>query len=100
MPRGPGETYGRLEQELQAERAAALGRIGRTLEELLAALEDLRTRIDASSGADRPALISRHVELRARAATYRWYLEVQREAIGLRRHHHLDEMYPLPPPLV
>jgi hypothetical protein len=28
---------------------------------------------------------------------YRWYLEVQREAIGLRQHQHLDEFYPIPP---
>lgn len=30
---------------------------------------------------------------------YRWYLEVQREALGLRRHHVLDELYPIPEPI-
>jgi len=30
---------------------------------------------------------------------YRWYLEVQREAMGLRHHHRLDEFYRIPPDL-
>jgi hypothetical protein len=34
--------------------------------------------------------------LRARAVTYRWYLEVQREALGMRRHDVLDEFYEVP----
>ena len=35
-------------------------------------------------------------ELRARALKYRWYLEVQREALGFLRHDGLDEFYKVP----
>ena len=38
-------------------------------------------------------------ELRRQALQYRWYVEVQREAIGLRRHDVLDEFYRIPPPV-
>jgi hypothetical protein len=41
----------------------------------------------------------RHAELRERARRYRWYLEVQRESVGLTRHEALDELYPIPGPL-
>jgi hypothetical protein len=37
--------------------------------------------------------------LRARARQYRWYLEVQREALGLRHHGFLDRFYAVPGPL-
>jgi hypothetical protein len=46
---------------------------------------------------DRARAVSRYRELRAHAVRYRWYLEVQREAIGLRHHHRLDEFYRIPP---
>ncbi|HZH79252.1 MAG TPA: hypothetical protein VEY88_24740 [Archangium sp.] len=39
----------------------------------------------------------RHKELRAEAEKQRWYLVIQREALGLRQHADLEEMYPLPP---
>jgi hypothetical protein len=35
--------------------------------------------------------------LRREALRYRWYLEVQRESVGLRHHHCLDEFYRIPP---
>jgi hypothetical protein len=31
--------------------------------------------------------------------TLRYYLVVQREAMGLRRHADVDRVYPIPPPL-
>jgi len=93
------EAFGKVEQEIQQERAAALGRIARTLESLLARLEMLRQRAQAESGPAREAAIAEHGEVRRRALTYRWYLEVQRESVGLRRHDLLDEIYPVPPPL-
>lgn len=37
--------------------------------------------------------------VRAEAVRYRWYLEVQREALGIRNHRSLDEFYPMPPAL-
>ena len=94
-----GEALGKMEQELRQERAAALGRIARTLESLLVRLETLRQGAEAVTGPDRAAIVAEHAEVRARATTYRWYLEVQREAVGLRRHDRLDDFYRLPPPL-
>jgi len=88
-----------VEQELQQERAAALGRIARTLEGLIARLELLRAKASTASGPERSAIAEEHAEVRGRAMTYRWYLEVQRESVGLRRHDTLDELYPVPPPL-
>jgi hypothetical protein len=35
-------------------------------------------------------------DLRTLAVKYRWYLEVQREALGMRRHDVLDEFYKVP----
>ena|SRR5436190_10608248 len=93
------EALAKVEQEFQQERAAALGRIARTLESLLGRLEMLRARADTVSGAAREAAIAEHAEVRAQATTYRWYLEVQRESVGLRRHETLDEIYPVPSPL-
>jgi hypothetical protein len=93
------EAFGKVEQEFQQERAASLGRIARTLESLLVRLETLRERAETAAGPDREALVAEHAEVRARATTYRWYLEVQRESIGLRRHDTLDEVYRLPPAL-
>ena len=93
------EALGKVERELQQERAAALGRIARTLESLLVRLETLRLRAEAVTGPERAAVIAEHAEVRGRATTYRWYLEVQRESVGLRRHDALDEIYRLPPPL-
>jgi hypothetical protein len=93
------EAYARVEQEFQQERAAALGRIAGTLERLLARLETLRQRAEAVNGPAREAVIAEHAEVRAQALTYRWYLEVQRESVGLRRHDTLDAIYPVPPAL-
>jgi hypothetical protein len=90
------QSFGRIERELQEERASALGRIGRTLQELLARLESLRATLELTPRSERDRLIKQYRETWERAKTYRWYLEVQREAIGLRRHERLDEMYPLP----
>ncbi len=45
---------------------------------------------------DHAALVDEYRSLRRQARRYRWYLEIQREAIGLRRHELLDELYPIP----
>jgi hypothetical protein len=89
--------FSRIQREIQAEKAAALARIAGTLEDLIAEME--RTRRAAGGAADletRARLCARHGELRERAVRYRWYLEVQREAVGITRHEALDEMYPIP----
>ena len=85
-----------LLRELNEERAAALHRISSTLESLIRQLHASRERVRQASGADREREIAAWRDLRARAARYRWYLEVQREALGIRRHDVLDEFYRLP----
>jgi hypothetical protein len=93
------QAYEAVQRALQKERAAALGRIGRALEARLTRLGDLRARWDAAAPDERRALARAYAECRAEARRYRWYLEVQREAVGLRHHHDLDRAYPIPPAL-
>jgi hypothetical protein len=86
-----------LLRELQEERAAALARISRRLERLLDQLQATREQIARDRDEDRARNIAAYRELHKEAVKYRWYLEVQREAIGLRQHQHLDEFYRIPP---
>jgi hypothetical protein len=86
-----------LLKELQEERAAALARISRRLERLLNQLQATREQIARGGDEDRARDIAAYRELHKEAVKYRWYLEVQREAIGLRQHQHLDEFYRIPP---
>jgi hypothetical protein len=91
------EGLSRIQDEINAEKAAALSRIAGTLEALLAELR--RIAAEAAASQERERAVARHREVREQALRYRWYLEVQREAIGLTRHEALDEMYPVPEPL-
>jgi len=68
-----------IEQELKAERAASLGRAGAALESALAAWR----------AAPSPTT-------QKEAQKRLWYLVVQREAIGLRRHRDVYELYGVP----
>jgi hypothetical protein len=93
------ESVGRVENEIRAEKAAALGRVGERLE---AALNELR---DVAQRLAEPLDESRGAELRAayRAAleqvrTARLHLLIQREAIGLRNHRVVDQQFPEPAP--
>ena len=94
--RAPNEGHKQLLRELQEERAAALQRISYTLESLIRQLHASRQRIRLASGPDRDREVATWRDLRARAVKYRWYLEVQREALGMRRHDVLDEFYQVP----
>lgn len=76
-------------RELTEERVAALTRISRTLESLIEQLQALGK--DSTTRGTEP-----YESLRARARQYRWYLEVQREALGLRNHRFVDEVYRIP----
>jgi hypothetical protein len=86
-----------LLKELQEERAAALARISRRLERLLQQLAATREELARARDDDRARVVAAYRELHAQAVKYRWYLEVQREAIGMRQHRNLDEFYPIPP---
>jgi hypothetical protein len=90
------ERQGRIERELTEERAAALRRISETLESLIAQLDALRPAVSGLHWADSSPDLARYRELRRKAVKYRWYLEVQREALGLRGNHRLEEFYRIP----
>ena len=74
-----------LEAELQSERAAALGRLGRDLESSLAAL--------SAVGAGDPARAG--MVKAASDAVWRYF--VQREACGMLDHDHPIAQYAIPP---
>lgn len=96
------EAQGRVEAELAQERAAALGRIGHRLDELIGQLLRLRAACGSAGGGvyeRRVQVADEYRQLRHEALRYRWYLEVQREAMGLRGGHRLDEFYRVPDPL-
>ena len=90
------EGHKQLLRELHEERADALRRISRTLEALITELHASAERVRIATGKDREREVAVWRDLRARAVKYRWYLEVQREAVGFRRHEVLDEFYRLP----
>ncbi len=94
---GREESFARIELELQEERAAALARIAGRLEALVTQLAETRSVLVDLGNAERRERLAAYRALRAEARLYRWYLEVQREALGLRRHDGLDEFYPIPP---
>ena len=97
--RKAAEAHGQLELELNEERAAALRRIAQTLESLIEQLNVLREQIGTVHWSDPSPDLARFRELRRLAVRQRWYLEVQREALGLHPDHRLDEFYRIPPPM-
>ena len=97
--RQSSERHEAVLRELNEERVAALTRISRTLESTIEQLQAIRTRIERVSGNVSSADAREYERLRARAKQYRWYLEVQREALGLRHHGFLDRFYAVPGPL-
>ena len=90
------EDYAKTVQELQAERAAVLGRLGRALEATLLELSRLTEALAALPAGTRARRRSLYEPLLEDARRCRWYLEVQREAVGIRDHRLLDVHYPLP----
>jgi hypothetical protein len=88
------EAFDAVQCEIAAEKVAALSRIAGTLEALIAELHRIAGTLGSGNDAAR-----RHQEVRRQALRYRWYLEVQREAIGITRHDDLDRIYPIPPSL-
>lgn len=93
------EGLARVEAELRAEKAAALGRIAGVLQGILSELHRRREDFGRLPSDERPRATADYDALRARARLYRWYLVVQREALGVVRHEDLDRHYPLPAPL-
>jgi hypothetical protein len=91
------ESFARIERELLEERAAALARIAGRLGSLVARLAEARAEWASRPSGARPLdAPESYRRLREEARLYRWYLEVQREALGFRGPHGLDEHYPIP----
>lgn len=91
------ESLARTEIELRQEMAAALGRIGRTLEDAIQQLHEIGAL--ARSDAEKITLRPRYFETRKKAQLYFWYLLVQREAVGLRDHSEVRNHFVIPPAL-
>jgi len=88
-----------LEQEIVAEMAAALGRSAAKVDLALLRLELASRDIDAAADDDeRARLVARFNALRAEALRARHELAIHREAVGFRRNHELDRLYPVPGP--
>ena len=94
--RRTAETHDRILWELNEERVAALRRISQTLEGLIVQLRSAGERLLRARPEERADAIAAYRALRERTLQYRWFLEVQRESMGLRQHHRLDEFYPIP----
>ena len=93
-----GEGLRRLERELAAEKAAALGRTGERLERALSEARELAARLRATADErDRARLADDYGAARVRALEARLALLIQREALGLRRHATVDQQFPEPP---
>lgn len=85
-----------VQQEILKEQAGALGRIGALLDDALGRLQAIADEHRVAPDWRRHRLAERHAEVRKEAFELRWFLEVQREAMGLSRHHDLVEQYPIP----
>lgn len=99
VPRTREEALGKVEQELRKEQASSLGRVAARLEGLLADLAAIEATLATLEGEARAPLLRQHAAVRKEAELYRWYLEVQREAMGIRRQGDLDQYYRLPAPM-
>jgi hypothetical protein len=87
-----------LQRELLEEKASALARIGGVLQNTTDRLHGIRRQLESASPDERRALAQAYQLLLKCAMRYRWYLEVQREAVGIRSHRVIDSVYPIPPP--
>jgi hypothetical protein len=88
-----------IEREIAGEKLATMRRIAEVLESSIREAERIRVGLVDLSAVNLASIAAAHGAARDRAVRYRWYLEVQREALGLFEHGILDEIYPLPPPL-
>lgn len=94
-----GEGLQRIEREIAAEKAAALGRAGERLEQALAEAAAIAARLERTADqTQRQRLAQDYERARGRAASARLMLIIQREALGLRHHRLVDQEFPEPPP--
>ena len=95
-----GEALRRLDKDIAAEKAAALGRAGERLEHALAEVATLAEMVRATSDPlSRARVVAEYTAARGRAQRARAALLIQREALGLRHHGVVDQHFPEPPRL-
>lgn len=88
-----------VEHEIVAEKASGLGRMADRLEAALAELSALGAAAAAARAEERAARVAAYNACRARAEELYFWLCVQREAIGIRNHDLVAQLYPIPPKL-
>ena len=88
-----------IEVEIRKEKASALRRVAGRLETAISDLRALESQVPTPGAPERGHFVERHRALRAEAEKYRWYLVVQREAMGLLNHDIVFETYPIPEPI-
>lgn len=94
------DAHRRIEDEIRREKAAALGRAGERLEEAIRETAAIGGRLEAATDlAERARLFDEYDVARGRATHARYALLIQREAIGLRNHRAVDQLFPEPPRL-
>ena len=92
------ETHRRINAEIAQEKAAALGRAGERLEHALVVAETVGRELEAATDeAERTRLLAECERARVRAGEARVALLIQREAIGIRHHRIVDQLFPEPP---
>ncbi len=98
LPANSRDGFRALELEILQEMASSLARAGDKVDHALLELEVLGHEIDAArDSAARARRVTAFNEKREVALKALWELKVHREAIGLRQHHALAQMYPIPP---
>lgn len=88
-----------VEHEIVAEKASGLGRMADRLEAALTELRALGAEAAVAGAGERPARVAAYNACRARAEELYFWLCVQREAIGIRNHDLVAQLYPIPPKL-
>ena len=88
-----------VEHEIVAEKASGLGRMADRLEAALNELRALGAAVEAAAAGERAARVAAYNACRARAEELYFWLCVQREAIGIRNHDLVAQLYPIPPKL-
>ena len=102
--------FDKTQEEIFKERAEALGRAGERLFAVLKELKEIEENIDSKSESVQSnndevkaavREINREIDRYNRAREYAklryYYLIVIREAVGFRRHKHVEEIYRIPP---
>jgi hypothetical protein len=85
-----------VDLEIIEEKVSALGRIARAFEKELDRFRRFQSNLQSAAPRDRPKREAEYEAGRKRLAGLLWYLIVQREAMGLRNHDIVYQVYQIP----